>query len=143
MPRDVVTHDARLNATFLQRGDGWMYGGPIFLGVGYYLLFGIVLSAWALHSGRHVAPAGTKRIDAGKDVTPASISPGSLDVAVDVGIASTLQFEPATLAFRAITYDVVHSQTKKTTRLLRGVTGIARPGTMTALMGASGAGASE
>ena len=70
-----------------------------------------------------------------------SSSPVLASVAVAVSEpAATLSFIPATLTFRNISYDVTHSQTKKTVRLLRGITGLARPGTMTALMGASGAG---
>lgn len=118
----------------VQRGDGFQYGGVVFLGVAYYLLFAVFLSAWALHRGRHASTAGTKR---GTLVDPVA------DGTVVVGVAAPLPFEPATLAFRNITYDVTHSQTKKSVRLLRGITGVARPGTMTALMGASGAGASD
>lgn len=48
---------------------------------------------------------------------------------------------PVTLAYQDITYEVYNPRIKKTVTLLRGIDGYARPGTMTALMGASGAGA--
>jgi ABC-type bacteriocin/lantibiotic exporter with double-glycine peptidase domain len=53
---------------------------------------------------------------------------------------SPLHLFPLPPLLQDVTYDVVPSQSKTSIRLLRGVTGIARPGRLTALMGASGAG---
>lgn len=165
--------------------DGYKYGGPVLLGVGYYLLFGLVLSSLMIWRSRNWAIPGTRRVDIAEHLlqrrnkvadapspvnTPIPISPtpsvvpeddesvspvpasASAVVAIPPeaarpeslatshSIASSLPFTPATLAFEGITYDIVHSETKATVRLLNGVTGLARPGRMTALMGASGAG---
>jgi ABC-type multidrug transport system ATPase subunit/ABC-type multidrug transport system permease subunit len=68
-----------------------------------------------------------------RPVAPAS-SPASFSA------SASLPFVPTTLAFTDVTYDVFNPRIKKTVRLLRGVSGYARPGSMTALMGASGAG---
>lgn len=158
-----------------QKGDGWLYGGIVLLGIGYFFIFGLFLTARALWTSRHKAPIGTKRhlTDdedaqfASRAVRSGGASPAATPTAVTVGITgvngassssatapsvaspsapvrssaatSGLRFAPATLAFRNVNYDVV-LPSKETRRLLRGVTGVARPGTMTALMGASGAG---
>ena len=165
-------------AVGFQSSDGWMYGGVVILGVGYYLLFGLVLTAYTLWLTRHRASVGTKRLlddenaatgvtrrghgDASSPVaTPAAVSRGvslvngdsataielspvksarSLPAPSSPAAPAALPFTPATLAFNDVNYDVVLPD-KTTRRLLRGVTGTARPGTMTALMGASGAGA--
>jgi hypothetical protein len=159
-----------------QNSDGWKYGGIVFLGVGYYLLFGLVLSARALWTSRNNAPVGTKRHLTNENdaavaaaaarggaaspvATPAAVSLGVARVdgssqpipprsptkstrvagAIAAAASSPLPFEPSTLVFKDVCYDVI-TLDKKKRRLLHGVTGIARPGTMTALMGASGAG---
>ena len=54
--------------------------------------------------------------------------------------SSVLPFVPVTLSFENITYDVLLPDKKTSKTLLRGISGFARPGTLTALMGASGAG---
>ena len=53
--------------------------------------------------------------------------------------SSSLPFQPVSLSFEGITYEVTVAK-GAIKPLLRGVSGSARPGTLTALMGASGAG---
>jgi ABC-type multidrug transport system ATPase subunit/ABC-type multidrug transport system permease subunit len=70
-------------------------------------------------------------------------TPGTGSGAVaGIRAASALPFAPASLAFSGICYDVPLPRKAGggTRRLLRGVSGYARPGTLTLLMGSSGAG---
>lgn len=57
--------------------------------------------------------------------------------------ATAIPFEPASVAFRDITYTVQLPRGRGERVLLHGVSGCALPGRMLALMGASGAGASD
>jgi ABC-type multidrug transport system ATPase subunit len=78
--------------------------------------------------------------------------PGALGPAVDTSARSKLPFEPLSLTFKDICYDVPRPKSstgekqndsevgEDTLRLLRHVSGAFRPGVLTALMGASGAG---
>jgi hypothetical protein len=77
-----------------QSGDGWKYGGVVFLGVGYYFFFGLIMTAYSLWSTRHRAPQGTKRHlavedDAAGHATAAhgAASPVASRTAVEAGIA--------------------------------------------------------
>ncbi|RLN61775.1 hypothetical protein BBJ29_001376 [Phytophthora kernoviae] len=65
-----------------------------------------------------------------------------LDGSQVIGIHSHPQtFEPVTVAFKDVWYSVPNpNNTNETIDLLKGVSGVARPGTITALMGSSGAG---
>ena len=68
--------------------------------------------------------------------------PDATSVAVTISSSTSgdLSFTPMTLAWRDVWYAVVNPRTKAKLTLLRGITGIAHPGKMTILMGASGAG---
>lgn len=59
----------------------------------------------------------------------------------DTKKALNFQFEPVTLAFKDLKYFVPNPDgTSSELELLKGVSGVFRPGVLTALMGASGAG---
>eukprot|EP00898_Chlorokybus_atmophyticus_P002867 jgi/Chlat1/3581/Chrsp234S03598 len=57
-----------------------------------------------------------------------------------VGKGSGLDFTPATLSFHDLSYEVQLPGGSEWKTLLHGISGLAKPGTMTALMGSSGAG---
>lgn len=56
-----------------------------------------------------------------------------------LNISTSMTFEPVTLTFRDIEYDIQISR-GNWRKLLQGISGVAKPGIITALMGASGAG---
>ena len=179
---DVVIYNCFIENFGFEKNDGYKYGGPVLLGIGYYLLFGVILTSIVLWRSRNWAIPGTRRVNIAEHLlmrhaktsgavdTPIAISPtpsvapdsedtssvptarevvipvpsqgaGQSGLVANREVISGLAFTPAVLAFENITYDIVHSESKTTLRLLRGVTGLARPGEMMALMGASGAGA--
>ncbi|KAI9994229.1 hypothetical protein PInf_016797 [Phytophthora infestans] len=68
-------------------------------------------------------------------------TPRSINVSVKVDDGPRKQLIPVTLAFKDLWYSVPESENPKTSiNLLKGVSGFALPGTITALMGSSGAG---
>merc|ERR1719326_2559520 len=81
-------------------------------------------------------------------ITAAAASSGEDVVDVDTSVGSdgkahALPFEPVSLVFKELCYDVFikkDRKTKETKRLLDHVAGYARPGELTALMGVTGAG---
>ena len=148
----------------LQDSDAWMYSGPWALLGAYYLFAGLVLCSAALSLLPPAAPKGTMRLSeyaaaraghaAGGDAagsprgspqgspatskridadSPTSSAPAS-------AAATALAFRRVTLAWSEVEYDVFNPRTKSSIQLLHSVSGVAVPGTLTALMGASGAG---
>ena len=82
-----------------------------------------------------IAPEGASPSPAS---SPAAVAPTS---PTSAAAASALPFEPITLSFAGVKYTVTLPDKEKTQKcLLSGVSGIMKPGSMTALMGASGAG---
>ncbi|GMF20084.1 unnamed protein product [Phytophthora lilii] len=72
--------------------------------------------------------------------TPKAVSKSEADTIFDVVPVKT-SFTPVTLAFRNLCYSVPKpTNPKESIELLKGISGYALPGRMTALMGASGAG---
>ena len=69
----------------------------------------------------------------------AAVSPATAAATAAATKASVLPFTPVTLSFSNISYSVTLPSGKEK-MLLQGITGAARPGSLTALMGASGAG---
>ncbi|KAJ8578971.1 hypothetical protein ON010_g231 [Phytophthora cinnamomi] len=62
-------------------------------------------------------------------------------IALDVDTQREKNFTPVTIAFQDLWYSVPHPKNpKESLDLLKGISGFAKPGTMTALMGSSGAG---
>lgn len=135
-------------------GVGWKW-----LGVGillfYYLIFGLVVQPLLLKLVRYEISIGTKRLplessaEAEAAVKQAlaeqsASSPSSLTTAAATNGAPP--FTKVTLAFKDLNYHVSlkkpkgHRGPAPTKQLLRGVSGLARPGDLVALCGASGAG---
>uniref|UniRef100_K3X6U2 ABC transporter domain-containing protein n=1 Tax=Globisporangium ultimum (strain ATCC 200006 / CBS 805.95 / DAOM BR144) TaxID=431595 RepID=K3X6U2_GLOUD len=120
--------------------------------VALYVLF-TILSWLALEYKRYEAPENVtvdkKQEDEDAYVlasTPKALStPGSRSSAEDIVVevnTGGLNFTPVTLAFKDLWYTVPLPSNPKheTIDLLKGISGYALPGTMTALMGSSGAG---
>lgn len=72
--------------------------------------------------------------------TPSALSPVALAQPPKQFNLSCLPFTPATLSWKDLSYSVSVGKKKTTRVLLNSVSGFARPGTLTALMGSSGAG---
>ncbi|KAG7389065.1 hypothetical protein PHYPSEUDO_011334 [Phytophthora pseudosyringae] len=131
----------------------WVVFGIVYL-IGLILLFA-VLSYFALEYKRYEGNFRAVKLAArgddesgnyslattpkdGKQTTPFNSTDSS--VSIDVG-AQTVGFVPVTVAFKDLWYSVPNP--RKPTEpidLLKGISGVARPGTITALMGSSGAG---
>jgi len=117
-----------------QTGIGYLWAGPI-LFVFYFLLFHI-LAIVALQFIRYdavkpkVIPPSSDEIDEKK---------ASIDIESGQSRKHT-DFEPVTISFRDINYTVFPRNMKAGKQLLHQVSGIFRPGRLTALMGSSGAG---
>jgi ABC-type multidrug transport system ATPase subunit/ABC-type multidrug transport system permease subunit len=107
---------------------GWLVAGPCVM-IGYYLLFGLIISPIVLKLIFSTSEPGTR---ISKEVIVSSTKE----------VKKSLNFTPVTMTFTNITYDIFIPATKTYRRLLSDVTGYFKPGTMTALMGASGAGKS-
>eukprot|EP00934_Nitzschia_sp_Nitz4_P008875 Nitzschia sp. Nitz4//scaffold239_size30010//18370//23136//NITZ4_008013-RA/size30010-snap-gene-0.33-mRNA-1//1//CDS//3329543571//8865//frame0 len=111
--------------------DMWI-GLGLFYMISFWLLT-VVGTALGLTHWR--APTSTGTVPR-KPTTPAIDSSGS----VDAGYRIEMPFKPLTLAFEDLSYEVTASTTKESLKLLKGVSGIFRPGRLCALMGTSGAG---
>ena len=92
--------------------------------------------------------SAAKSMNGSTAITAAAASSGEDVVDVDTSVGSdgkahALPFEPVSLVFKELCYDVFikkDRKTKETKRLLDHVAGYARPGELTALMGVTGAG---
>jgi len=156
--------DLYLSIFGFQESLAWKWGGVAVL-LCYWCLFGPILSTLVVKYRKLPSTPGAQRISDAAFVaaataaavnsavspvsTPAAGTPpvaaGSITVASPLELAattpssSTLPFVPLTLTFTDVTYCVtLKGGVQK--QLLRSVSGFATPGTMTALMGASGAG---
>ncbi|OQR92244.1 ATP-binding Cassette (ABC) Superfamily [Achlya hypogyna] len=114
----------------------------IYLGTGFIFLAGFALSVCALTAVcytriRHQAAFSHK-----PDADAIEASAASIDVASERSDLNSLHFEPVTLAFRDLVYTIPvgPKKLKETRQLLKGIHGVFEPGTLTALMGSSGAG---
>jgi len=132
---------------------GFRWAGPV-LFAGYFALF-CTLTAVFLQKIRFDDVAAKAMIENHQDQkeidSSAEDSEGSVDVesqkgADDASIDSMLKvkgstFIPITLAFQDLHYSVPNPSSKgKEIKLLNGVSGVFKPGQLTALMGSSGAG---
>jgi ABC-type multidrug transport system ATPase subunit len=124
--------------------------------LGFAAVFGLLLSTLAVKYRRVREAEGTQRISEAAFLAAAAASSAAMDSPAaeqrSPAVASSpsprsprspsaLPFTPATLSFSGLSYTVTLPDKARTQKqLLRGVSGIARPGTLTALMGASGAG---
>ncbi|KAL3663569.1 hypothetical protein V7S43_011456 [Phytophthora oleae] len=127
----------------------WLYLGIVYL-VGIYIVF-MVLS-WAVLEYRRTEEPVNISLKAGNaKETPTTPNNYALmatpraeakrEISIPVTQPAGTSFIPVTLAFKDLWYSVADpTNPKATIDLLKGVSGIASPGTITALMGSSGAG---
>lgn len=158
-----VKSDVYLDAFGFFKGLHWQRAGIGYC-LGFALLFGLGLSSLAVtYLGAKEAP-GSQRITEAAFLEAAAASvaaikasasanslsgtdaPAAADKTVTVvnpsaavSASSGLPFQAVSLSFEDITYEVTVAK-GAVKPLLRGISGVARPGTLTALMGASGAG---
>ncbi|KAE9032021.1 ABC transporter G family member 38 [Phytophthora rubi] len=136
----------------------WVWTGIIYM-IGLYV-FLMALGALVLEYKRYDGPVNTflkpkdeSNDDSKKDTsdyvlattpkhsgTSAGSGSATHDVAVDVPVREKM-FVPVTIAFQDLWYSVPKpGSPKESLELLKGISGFAEPGTLTALMGSSGAG---
>ncbi|KAL4118769.1 hypothetical protein PRIC2_011091 [Phytophthora ramorum] len=125
----------------------WLWYGMVFMAASY--VFFMFLSFISLEYHRHEAPEnvtldsnnkGEASDDYGLIRTPRS-SPTGGETLLSVAPDREKHFVPVTVAFKDLWYTVPDpSNPKDTIDLLKGISGYALPGTITALMGSSGAG---
>ncbi|KAG7379925.1 hypothetical protein PHYBOEH_011707 [Phytophthora boehmeriae] len=124
----------------------WLWYGIVFMGAAY--VFFMFLSYVTLEYHRYESPTNIV-LDDKKDAatddytlskTPRGTPTGG-DAMLSVAPASDRHFIPVTVAFKDLWYSVPDpANPKETIDLLKGISGYALPGTITALMGSSGAG---
>ncbi|KAK1941913.1 ABC transporter G family member 29 [Phytophthora citrophthora] len=129
----------------------WLYLGIVYL-IGMYIMF-MVLS-WAILEYRRTAEPVNISLKADNVdgtlttpsnyalmTTPRAVKSSNSEISIPVTQPAESNFIPVTLAFKDLWYSVADpTNSKSTIDLLKGVSGIASPGTITALMGSSGAG---
>ncbi|RLN78498.1 hypothetical protein BBJ28_00006395 [Nothophytophthora sp. Chile5] len=129
----------------------WVWLGLGFLACAY--VFFMTLSCFLLEHRRFEDPGHASfDVDEAKAEAPASGEAFSLiqtprklhsgtPTALSIAVPTEKSFTPVTLAFRDLWYTVPDPlRPKETLDLLKGISGFALPGTITALMGSSGAG---
>ncbi|KAG2880042.1 hypothetical protein PC115_g22620 [Phytophthora cactorum] len=125
----------------------WLWYGMVFMAVAY--TFFTFLSCIVLEYYRYESPEnvtlesehqGSASEEYGLITTPRRASNES-DAAVSITHDNDKPFIPVTVAFKDLWYSVPDpANPKETIDLLKGISGYALPGTITALMGSSGAG---
>jgi len=122
----------------------WLWYGLVYMVAAY--IFFMFLSYVALEFHRHESPENVTLAqsetsgDYNLVQTPRS-SPSGSDAVLSVGPDREKHFVPVTVAFKDLWYTVPDpTNPKDTIDLLKGISGYALPGTITALMGSSGAG---
>jgi ABC-type multidrug transport system ATPase subunit/ABC-type multidrug transport system permease subunit len=135
-PGGPTYSDTYLDAFGFSKGLAWKWGG-IGLLFAYAIILGPVLSSVIVTYFRYRERPGSQRIS--EDVFLESATAASTALGSSVTSASSLPFFSGTLTFEAVSYSVTLPD-KSSKSLLCGISGFAKPGTMTALMGASGAG---
>jgi ABC-type multidrug transport system ATPase subunit/ABC-type multidrug transport system permease subunit len=144
----LLKGDAYLDAFGFFKGIDWQWGGIAYC-LAFCFTFGIVFSAVAVKYMRARQPPGSQRISEDRFIAAATASAdkmkereGAVSSSATAARVSSqvLPFTPVTLSFEDITYSVELPKKGGTKQLLRGISGVAKPGSLTALMGASGAG---
>ncbi|GMF30047.1 unnamed protein product [Phytophthora lilii] len=124
----------------------WLWYGIVFMGAAY--VFFMFLSYIALEYHRYESPENVTLDENKDDVngeyglmrTPRG-APSEDETLVSVAPDREKHFIPVTVAFKDLWYSVPDpANPKDTIDLLKGISGYALPGTITALMGSSGAG---
>ncbi|KAG7399958.1 hypothetical protein PHYBOEH_007478 [Phytophthora boehmeriae] len=125
----------------------WLWYGLIYLVITYAIF--VFLSVIALEYHQFDSPENVVLdTESNREVTGDYVStqtprtsPSVRDSAVSIGPSKEKHFVPVTVAFKDLWYTVPDPvNPKQTIDLLKGVNGYALPGTITALMGSSGAG---
>ncbi|KAF1329408.1 Atp-binding protein, partial [Globisporangium splendens] len=125
----------------------WVWYGAAFMVFSY--VFFMFLSFLALEYHRFESPENITIGGSDEDATTDEYgimqtpkgSPSGSTVILEVNEQREKNFIPVTVAFKDLWYSVPDpSNPKETIDLLKGISGFAHPGTMTALMGSSGAG---
>ncbi|KAG6953501.1 hypothetical protein JG688_00012793 [Phytophthora aleatoria] len=138
-----------LKLSGLPTEEVWIYLGWLYFFVGYVVL--VLAAHFVLEYKRYESPESTTVVQADLDakqgppdakITSVKVAPAPQEhVAVPI-VTPRTRAPPVTLAFHDLWYSVPMPGGKKgeDIDLLQGVSGYAKPGTMTALMGSSGAG---
>jgi len=137
---DILSSGQRRGSVYLETwsmfdDDHWVYLGIIFQLV-WYVIFSILASIAIKHSKIELS-RGTKRQE------EEEIEEIDENAAVEISttkLKSALNCPPVTLAFKDLSFTVGKIGSGQEKQLLRNINGFAKPGTLTALMGASGAG---
>ncbi|DAZ92658.1 TPA: hypothetical protein N0F65_001618 [Lagenidium giganteum] len=126
---------------------GWVVYGVLFMVLSYFVF--MTLASYVLEHKRYESPehaTAPKKEQEGDEgsytlaATPKGNDKTAATVVLDVQRQPT-KFVPVTLAFQDLWYSVpVPKEPKQSIDLLKGISGYAKPGSMTALMGSSGAG---
>jgi ABC-type multidrug transport system ATPase subunit len=135
-PGGPTYSDTFLDAFGFKKGLAWKWGGLGLL-FGYAIILGPILSSVVVKYFRYRERPGSRRIS--EDAFLQSAAAASTALGSNLASSSSLPFSPGTLTFEGISYSVTLPD-KSSKTLLRGISGFATPGAMTALMGASGAG---
>jgi len=123
-----------LRALNIHLDPGWKWGG-----FGFLIFFALSMNLLAARIVRKTA-AQKSMLNTGSTYIPDELEASELStvVALPLEAGKTLPFSSVTVAWRELVYTVTTPAGPKT--LLQGVSGLAQPGHMMALMGASGAG---
>lgn len=107
--------------------------GAIGILLGYFVLFSVVMTLIIKYKIFDPNIGSTRIVGSEESNSNATTDDNS------VSQSSKMPFTPLTLAFNDIKYDV-QLPSKEWKRLLRGISGVAKPGKLTSLMGVSGSG---
>ncbi|GMF40399.1 unnamed protein product [Phytophthora lilii] len=132
----------------------WVWSGILFMMLCYALFMGLgclVLEYKRYESPEHTIVKKDDNDEVGVETAYALVktprnstyetAPTTCDAVVLEVNTREKNFTPVTIAFQDLWYSVPHpSNPKESLDLLKGISGFAKPGTMTALMGSSGAG---
>ncbi|OQR89249.1 ATP-binding Cassette (ABC) Superfamily [Thraustotheca clavata] len=146
--RGMTMGNTMLKVVGLQTEKNWIWYAVIYLVVSYVFFLG--LAYLALEYKKYDTPENVKvspdsdqkdNNNYGKaPKTPTNMSESTRHVKVHVA-GSSSSSPPVTLAFKDLSYSVPNStKGEPDIQLLKGISGYALPGTITALMGSSGAG---
>ncbi|KAG2783637.1 ABC transporter G family member 29 [Phytophthora cactorum] len=134
-----------LELSGLPTEEAWIYLGWLYFVVGYVLL--VLAAHLVLEYKRYESPESTTVVQADLDVKEGKTNTVNVSATVPEDVAVSIVTPrqsalPVTVAFHDLWYSVPMPGGKKgeDIDLLQGVSGYAKPGTMTALMGSSGAG---
>lgn len=132
--------DFYLSAYQIQTDD-WRWAGVAYMIAFYFfaLIISMVFLTKLRYTAIHKSTEGNKTNKIAPSLRNKTTETAEETTVDATAVAPQLSVQPVTLAFENLTYTVpIKNEADKT--LLAGISGYARPGTMTALMGSSGAG---